>query len=191
MLLSLLDKQTLSEPAWYCVRTQPKHEHIVGAWLARNLRLETFHPRLKSERPTRRGPVRIIEPLFPCYIFARFVLEAHLDEVRHVNGVSNLVHFGHGIPIIPDPVIDELKLCFEAEETMAVEEPLRPGVKVTVAEGSFIGFRGIMVRLLPSRQRVQILLDFLGRTTVAEVDRTALILESPCFAELVPSLALV
>jgi hypothetical protein len=58
-----------------------------------------------------------------------------------------------------------------------------------VAQGSFLGFRGIVVRLMPSRQRVQILLDFLGRTTVAEVDRTFLTLEDRCVADLVPSLA--
>ncbi len=179
----------MEEPAWYCVRTQPKHEHIAAANLHRNLGLEVFHPRLRIERPTRRGVVRVIEPLFPCYLFVRCALNNRLDEIRHVSGVSSLVHFGHGIPIIPDPVIEELRQCFETEEAMSVEEPLRPGVEVTVAQGSFLGFRGIVVRLMPSRQRVQILLDFLGRTTVAEVDRTFLTLEDRCVADLVPSLA--
>ena len=51
-------------PAWYCVRTQPKHEHIAAASLGRNLGLEVFHPRLRLERATRRGQMRVIEPLF-------------------------------------------------------------------------------------------------------------------------------
>jgi len=46
--------------AWYCARTKPKHEHIVAAGLKRNLGLEVFHPRLRIERPTRRGVVRVI-----------------------------------------------------------------------------------------------------------------------------------
>jgi hypothetical protein len=36
---------------------------------------------------------------------------------------------------------------------------------------------------------VQILLDFLGRTTLAEVDRKSLILENSSMADLMPSLA--
>src|SRR4051812_41309454 len=182
--------QALYPVAWYCVRTQPKHEHIASANLHRNLGLEVFHPRLRLERPTSRGVVRVIEPLFPCYLFVRFNLNERLDEIRYVGGVSSLVHFGNGIPVVPDAVIDELRQCFETEEAMDVEESLRPGVEVTVAQGSFLGFRGIVVRLMPSRQRVQILLDFLGRTTVAEVDRTALTLDDRCVADLVPSLAM-
>jgi len=42
---------------------------------------------------------------------------------------------------------------------------------------------------LPAARRVQILLEFLGRTTVAEVDRKSLILEDRCLAQLMPTLA--
>jgi len=76
-------------------------------------------------------------------------------------------------PTVPDGVIDELRQCFEAEEPMAVDDRLYPGADVTVAEGAFLGFSGIVVRVLPARQRVQILLEFLGRTTIAEVDRAS------------------
>src|SRR6266568_6866124 len=74
--------------AWYCARTKPKHEHIVAAGLKRNLGLEVFHPRLRMERPTRRGVVRVVEPLFPCYVFVRCNIDDCLDGVRYVNGVS-------------------------------------------------------------------------------------------------------
>ena len=90
--------------AWYCARTQPKHEHIAAANLNKKLGLEVFHPRLRLERATRRGAVKVIEPLFPCYIFVRCDLEQRLDEIRYVNGISSLVHFGHRIPTVPDEV---------------------------------------------------------------------------------------
>jgi transcriptional antiterminator RfaH len=90
---------------------------------------------------------------------------------------------------VPDPIIDELRQCFEAEEPLSVQDRLYPGAEVTVAEGAFLGYRGIVVRLMPAKQRVQILLDFLGRTTVAEVDRKSLTLENSCLADLVPTLA--
>ena len=175
--------------AWYCVRTQPKHEHIAAATLTRNLGLEVFHPRLRLERATRRGVVRVVEPLFPGYLFVRCVLGERLDEIRYVNGVSSLVHFGEKIPVVPEPVIEELRECFETEEPMSVQDRLYPGADVTVAEGAFMGFSGIVVRVLPARQRVQILLEFLGRTTVAEVDRKAVTRENSV-ADLLPTLAM-
>ena len=180
--------QNPAPPAWYCARTQPKHEHIAAASLTRNLGLEVFHPRLRMERATRRGAVNVIEPLFPCYVFVRCQGES-LDEIRYVTGISSLVHFGRRVPTVPDLVIEELRQCFESGEPMSVEDRLYPGAEVTVAEGSFLGFSGIVLRVLGARQRVQILLDFLGRTTLAEVDRKSLTLENGRVADLMPSLA--
>jgi transcriptional antiterminator RfaH len=188
--LTLSEIQIIHPHAWYCVRTQPKHEHIAAATLTRNLGLEVFHPRLRLERATRRGVVRVVEPLFPCYVFVCCCLGELLDEIRYVNGVSSLVHFGDKIPAVPEVVIEELRQCFETEEPVAVEDRLYPGADVTVAEGAFLGFSGIVVRLLPARQRVQILLEFLGRTTIAEVDRTSLATENHSVATLVPTLAM-
>jgi transcriptional antiterminator RfaH len=180
----------VNELSWYCARTQPKHEHIAAANLASRLGLEVFNPRLKLERATRRGVVRVIEPLFPCYIFVRCRLEERFDSIRYINGISSLVHFGTRIPPVADEVIEELRQCFESEEPMPVEDRLAPGTEVTVAEGAFLGSRGVVVRMLPAKHRVQILLDFLGRTTVAEVDRKSLLVEDMRLAELMPALAL-
>lgn len=177
-------------PAWYCVRTKPKHEHIAAAGLTRNLGLEVFHPRMRLERSTRRGVIRVIEPLFPCYIFARCAIADFADEIRYTNGVSSLVHFGQRISVVPDPVIDELRDCFEDAEPMPVEERLRPGDEVTVTGGAFMGGSAIVLRVLPARRRVQILLDILGRPTLVEVDRAVVSPDNGSIADLVPSLAL-
>ena len=155
----------------------------------KNLELEVFHPRLRLERSTRRGVVRVVEPLFPGYLFVHCSLNERLSDIRYVNGVSSLVHFGNRISTIPDGVIQELKQCFEADEPMSVQDHLHVGAEVVVAEGPFQGFCGTVVRLLPARQRVQLLLDFLGRMTLAEVDRTALMTENLSVVHLVPSLA--
>src|SRR5947208_10278758 len=107
--------------AWYCARTQPKHEHIAAANLRKRLGLEVFHPRLRMERATRRGAVRVIEPLFPGYVFVRCVSD-NLDEIRYVTGISSLVHFGRKVSTVPDAVIEELRQCFETEDPMSVED---------------------------------------------------------------------
>jgi len=164
----------VSETAWYCARTKPKHEHIAAANLRKKLGLEVFHPRLRMERATQRGVMRVVEPLFPCYVFVRCRLEESMDGIRHVAGISSLVHFGQRIPVVPDGAIEELRQCFETEEPMAMEDGLLAGAEVVIAEGAFLGFPAMVVRALPAVRRVQILLDFLGRPTLAEVDRSTL-----------------
>jgi len=161
--------------AWYCARTKPKHEHIAAAILARNLKLQVFHPQLRVERSTRRGTVHVTEPLFPCYVFFRCVLEERLAEIQRTKGISSLVHFGNGIPKVKDSVIEELQECFEAAERGGDE--LSPGDKVTVGEGTFAGTSAFVLRVMPARLRVQVLLDILGNARTVEVDRSALVRE--------------
>ena len=175
--------------AWYCARTQPKHEHIAAGGLRARLGLEVFHPRLRMERATRRGVVRLIEPLFPCYIFVRCNLAERMDAIRHVTGISSLVHFGQKVPPVSDETIEELRQCFELDEPMGVEDGLKAGAEVLVADGPFMGTRGLVMRAMPGRQRVQILLDFLGRTTLTEVERTSLTLENRTMADILTILA--
>src|ERR1700678_506909 len=126
------------ESAWYCARTKPTHEHIAAANVGKRLGLEVFHPRLRIERATRRGVMRVVEPLFPCYIFIRCVLENRLDEISHVTGIRSLVHFGRKTPAVPDSAIDELKQCFESEQPMTVEDGVTPGAEVIIVEGAFL-----------------------------------------------------
>jgi len=179
----------IESPAWYCARTKPKHEHIATANLRKNLKLEVFHPRLRIERATRRGVMRVSEPLFPCYIFFRCIIEEKLGEIQCTNGVNTVVHFARRIPKIADAVIEELKECFEGEETMTVKDRLSPGDEVVVVDGAFRGMCAFVLRVMSARKRVQVLLDVLGRPTPAEVDENSVVNERNTVATLVPILA--
>ncbi|MFO1475544.1 MAG: transcriptional activator RfaH [Verrucomicrobiota bacterium] len=178
-----------TDKAWYCARTKPKHEHIAAANLNRSLGLEVFNPRLRVERSTRRGVVRATEPLFPCYIFILCGTNTWSD-VRYVNGISSLVHFGDRVPSVPSSVIDELKDCFESEEPLDVEDRLMPGEEVSIADGAFCGLEAIVLKSMPARQRVQVLLDILGRPTLVEVDRGSINVMNRRVQDRFPTLAL-
>jgi transcriptional antiterminator RfaH len=175
--------------AWYGARTKPKHEHIAAANLRKNLQLEVFFPRLRLEKITRRGLVRVTEPLFPCYIFVRCDIEESLDAIQHTSGINRIVHFGRKIPTVADSVITELQDCFESDDVLTVEHQLAPGDEVTVAGGAFAGMNAYVLKSLPARKRVQILLDVLGRATPVEVARETLMLKKNSLAELAPVLA--
>ena len=174
---------------WYCARTKPKHEHIAAANLEKQLSLEVFLPRLRVERVTRRGVVCSTDPLFPCYLFIRCQPEM-FGSIRYVAGVSSLVNFGGVIPAVPDAVVCDLRACFESGQPLSVESRLLPGAEVAIAEGAFRGLAGVVLRMLPSRQRVELLLDILGRQTVVEVDRHMVYAEKNDLFAGLPALAL-
>ena len=108
--------------AWYCAKTKPKHDHIAAANLRKNLGLEVFSPRLRSEQMTTRGVIKnITEPVFPGYVFVRCALEEHLDQIRHMSGLSGIVNFGGRIPTVPAEVLEDLRTCFGAEEVLNLQ----------------------------------------------------------------------
>jgi len=175
--------------AWYCARTKPKHEHIAAASLREKLGLDVFYPRLRMERVTQRGMVRVVEPLFPCYIFVRCVLAENLNEIQYSVGISTIVHFSTNIPTVPDPIIEELQNCFAGEEPLTARERIVPGMEVLVADGAFEGMQALVLRVLPAKQRVQVLLSVLGRPTPVEINRSSVALEQWNLRDLVPILA--
>ena len=93
MTLPFADIHNLTEPAWYCVRSQPRRDHIAAANLRRHHQLQVFTPHVRFRRSTQRGPIWVTEPLFPNYLFTRFDRESMLADVRHTFGVAVLMDF--------------------------------------------------------------------------------------------------
>jgi transcriptional antiterminator RfaH len=162
-------------PAWFCVRTHSKHEHIAAAGLRQELGLEIFLPRVSVRRATIRGVVRFTEALFPNYLFARFLFSDQLQAVRHARGVSQVVHFGSRWPTLPHAAIQELQALVHAAELEAVQPVFLPGQPVTLSGGVFHGLTAVILRALPGRDRVAVLLDFLGQQTTVEVSTRELV----------------
>ena len=162
-------------PAWFCIRTQHKHEHIAAASLRKDLGLETFLPRLRFKRSTQRGPVWFTEALFPNYLFARFSLASRLLAVQHARGVRDIVHFGQRWPAVPDPVIASLQSALGPAEVHVLGDDLQPGQFVEIAGGVFHGLSAVVLRVMASQERIAVLLDFLGRQTPVELPLTAVV----------------
>lgn len=153
---------------WFCVRSQPKHEHIAAAHLART-GVEVFNPQLRIRKPTRRGAVWFVEALFPGYLFARFPWAAMSMAVRATPGVSSLVSFGLDVPIIPDEVIVQLRAQFVDDAPHEVPELISDGDDVLVAGGPFHGLEAKVLRVMPPQGRIQLLIEILGQCTKVEI----------------------
>jgi transcriptional antiterminator RfaH len=166
------------EPAWFCVQTQSKREHIATSNLRQDAQVEVFLPRIRYRHSTRRGPAWVTEALFPGYLFARFPLSSLLRRVQSLRGVRGVVHFGDRWPSIPDPIIAELRSALGDTEIKIVSPDFNTGDAVEVATGVFQGFQTLVTRVIPRRQRVSVLLDFLGRQTAVELNRNQLVQNS-------------
>jgi transcriptional antiterminator RfaH len=167
-----------SARTWFCVRSQPKREHIAAAHLRKLEGVEVFNPRLRIKKPTRRGVVTFVESLFPNYIFARFDPHASFNNVRYSPSVSTIVHFGLRVASVPDETIETLKVEFGPEELIECERHLAEGDVVTIGEGPFLGMTAKVLRVLTPHQRVEVLLEFLGRHTSAIVNPNSLVVEN-------------
>ncbi len=164
-------------PNWFCLRTQPKHEHIAAAHLKQEADVEVYLPRIRFKRSTRQGPVWFTEALFPNYLFARFDLPLCLRKVQAARGVRGVVHFGERWPAIPDEVIQQLRASVPADQVHVIVEELKTGDAVRISGGAFHGLEAVVTRAMPGRQRVGVLLEFLGRQTMVEVEKEAVVLE--------------
>ena len=162
---------------WFCLKSQPKHEHIAAAHLRLNNTVEVFLPRIRFKRATRQGTVWVTEALFPGYLFARFDWQTSLRLVQHSRGVRGVVHFGERWPAIPEEIIHELRQAIGATGLRTIPESFAPGDEVEITEGAMRGLRAVVTRVLPGRARVAVLMEFLGRQTMIELPRHFLIKE--------------
>ena len=163
-----------AEPLWFCVRAKTKSEHIAAAGLREIPGIEVFCPRLRERRATRRGPVWFVEALFPGYLFARFDPLLHLRTVSYANASLGVVGFGGYFPPIPDGQIIGLRNHFDEEGVHTVPDSLAAGDRARINTGPFAGLEAVIQTILPARNRVTILLDFLGSLRAVELPRHSL-----------------
>jgi transcriptional antiterminator RfaH len=157
------------ETAWFCLRTQIKHERLAAAHLRLMEGVEVLFPRMRFKRKWGQGVKVMTEPLFPNYLFARFNPRRALARVRHAHGVQTVVHFGNRLPVIPDQTIEEIRQRLNVEEVCEVETSLAPGDTVSISHGALSGLEALITSYVPRKQRVMLLLEFLGRQVNIEI----------------------
>lgn len=160
---------------WFCLKSHPKHEHIAAAHLRQMTGVEVFCPRLRFKRPTVRGPKWFEEAMFPGYLFSRFHFAARHKEVRYAMGISNIVRFGDHYAAIEDAVIESLREKTNGEQIAVIESEIQVGDTVKIVEGSLRGLEAVVTTILSGRERVRVLLNFLGREIQAELGRPAVL----------------
>jgi transcriptional antiterminator RfaH len=118
---------------------------------------------------TERGAVWFVEAMFPGYLFAKFVYSTQHRAVESSHGISGIVRFGDRLAILPENIVATLQSRVGAEEIVTVDCSLKVGQSVQVIEGPFQGLEAVVTQVLPAKERIRVLFDFLGRSIEMEI----------------------
>jgi transcriptional antiterminator RfaH len=157
-------------PHWYAVHTHPAQEARAALNL-RSWRVEAFNPLFKDRRYNQftNRPTYQIKPLFPRYIFARFIVSELLSKVSFTRGVKSVVSFGE----YPTPIENEIIMLIQSQigedGFVSLGKQLKRGDKVVIEEGYLKHLHGVFEREVKGQSRVTILLEavkYQGRVIV-------------------------
>ena len=112
-----------------------------------------------------------VEVLFPGYIFVNASFENY-SVLKYTKGIKNIIKFGDNISYLSSEEIEAMKKVEETSKIDPVVSQIQIGQDVMITKGSLAGSI-VKVCSLPSKERVGVLLSFLGsvrRVTIPEKD---------------------
>lgn len=165
------------QPHWFCLRARTKQEHLAALHIRSRVGVEVFAPRITYTKKTRTGKKRFTEALFPGYLFCHCRIDEHLRHLLAIQGVIGIVRYGMRIPPVPAEFIEDLRRRIPDENFESPDPVIEVGSAVTITEGPFKDLQAVVTRVLGPRERVRILLEFLGRQAEVEVPLAAVFRE--------------
>ena len=161
--------------SWYVVHTHPKQEERTSS----NLQawgLETLNPRLLVSKCNQfTGKLtRVVKPLFPGYIFARFRFNDLYHRIRFTRGVHSLVCFNNRPAPVDEDIIDLIRSRLRTDGFVKTLAELKAGDEVVINDGRFRKLHGVFEREMQDADtdRVTILLSSVSFQAHIVVDRT-------------------
>lgn len=159
---------------WYTLYTKPHNEsRVEKILLARQA--EVFLPLVHKAQKLQ------WEPFFPCYLFVKCdVGSGMLLQARWTPGIRDIVSFG-GVPsTVDEKVIHALheRLRQIEDEGGLPQQRYVPGDQVRITNGPLAGLDAVFQGSTTPKERVRILLHFLGHPRSVEVASTDLEINS-------------
>lgn len=159
---------------WFVVRTMPQHEKKLAQHFERK-RIEFYLPLVRKKRRWS-DRIKLIDfPVFPGYLFARFIWSERATEALSLPGALDVVRIENAPAIMPAEEIENLKLFIreaqELESNPDVNFP--PGQLVRVTYGPLKGVQGV-VEYSKNKARLYVRLPLLGRMVSTEIDASDL-----------------
>lgn len=161
---------SVDTPNWYAIHTHPRQEIRADSNL-RAWRVETLAPMLKTDGSGGGALLKVVKPLFPRYIFARFKASELLHKVTYTRGVNSVVSFGGNPTPVDDLIIDTIRSRITEDGYVRLYEKLEAGDAVVIKAGPFKDFKGIFEREIRHTDRVMLLLDAINYQSRIEIPR--------------------
>jgi transcription antitermination factor NusG len=137
---------------WYACRTRSRAEKKVATFLEEK-GIESWVPLVRSLQRWSDRKKWVDKPLIPGYCFVRILPRQYLS-VLQTDHVVGFVKFGGVMAVIADAQIDFIRRMLRQTEyqwAMTREKP-KPGQKVEITAGPFIGLKAELVSYKNSRQ---------------------------------------
>lgn len=169
--MSIPIEETLN---WYVVHTHSKQEERANS----NLQawgLETLNPKLLVNKCNQfTGQLsRVVKPLFPGYIFARFRFNDLYHRIRFTRGVHSVVCFNNGPTRVDEEIINLVRSRIGNDGFVKAVAELKAGDEVVINGGRFQKLHGVFEREMQDADadRVTILLGSVSFQAHVVVDR--------------------
>src|SRR5262249_4418594 len=95
------------------------------------------------------------------------------------------LRFGDRVPEIPDAAIEDLRQGLTRAGDEIFSDAPGEGDEVEIARGAFAGMKGSITRVLPGKQRAQILLEVMGQLVPAELNLDLVLFRRKVAAQMV------
>jgi transcription antitermination factor NusG len=160
--------------AWYAIWTHSHCEQSVSQQLSAK-GFSAFLPEM-SVWSKRAGEKRLIRvPMFPGYLFVHDAMDKRsYIEILKARGVVKVLEDGWTrLTPVPDSEIEAIQHVVSADVPVFPHAHLLEGDRVEVTDGPLAGLEGLFVQDKPTKGRLVLNVDLLGRSVAVEVDCTA------------------
>jgi len=156
------------DPHWFAIWTRSRHEKIVRDQLEKKTDVDVFLPTIGKWSRWKDRKKKIDWPLFPGYVFARFVPDERIGVLK-VDGVVQIISNNGRPSPIPDEEIESIRTLVESELAYDPVPLIKEGDMVKVVHGPLKGVVGRLIRK-GAHARLILSVDLIGQAVSVEVD---------------------
>ena len=155
------------DPNWYAIWTRSRHEKIVRDQLDKK-HVNVFLPTIGKWSRWKDRKKKIDWPLFPGYVFARFVPDERIGILK-IDGVVQIISNNGILSPIPEEEIESIRTLVDSELAYDPVPLIKEGQMVKVTHGPLKGVVGRLVRK-GAHARLILSVDLIGQAVSVEVD---------------------
>jgi transcription antitermination factor NusG len=126
---------------WYVIYVKFRHEKKVHDQLLEN-GIDSFLPMVSTVRRWSDREKKILQPLFPCYLFVNVKSKLDFHNALSVGGACSYVQFGNEYGRVTQKEIEQIKLLVGGNDITDVQTNLKMpsvGDKIKIEHGELSG----------------------------------------------------